>query len=76
MSALELLEFATVMQSRAQKKRLKEQRKEAKTIQIAVEILSSLLPETTIGNLSTPIVNLGQLVSDASKQLKSLEEAA
>lgn len=39
-----------------------------------MEILSSLLSETVIGNLSTPIDKLGQLVADASDQLKSLEE--
>lgn len=65
-SASKLMEITIVMQSRAQKKRLKEQRKEAKTIQIVVENLSSLLPETDIGNLSTPTSKLGQLVADAS----------
>lgn len=70
------MEIATVMQSRAQKKRLKEQRKEDETIQIVVEILSYLLPDTAIGNLSTPIGNLRQLVGDSSDQLKSLEEGA
>lgn len=59
LSAYELMEIASVMQSRAQKKRLKEQRKEAETIQTVVEILSSLLPETETSNLSTPIAKLG-----------------
>lgn len=40
-----------------------------------MEILSSLLLETAIGNLSTPIDKLGQFFADASDQLKSLEEA-
>lgn len=76
MSASKLMKIATVMQSRAQKKRLKEQRMEAETIQNAIDILSSLLLEIAIGHLSTPIGKFGQLVTDASDQLKSLEEAS
>lgn len=76
MSTSELMEIATLMKYRAQKKILKEQRKEVETIQTVIEILSSILLETDIGNLSTPIRKLGQLVADASDQLKSLEEAA
>lgn len=75
LSASELMEIAIVMQSQAQKKRLKQQRKEAETIQTVVDILSSLLPETDTSNLSTPIGKLGQLVTNATDQLKSLEEA-
>lgn len=47
---------------------------EAETIRNDVDILSSLLTKIAIGNLSTPIGKLGQLVADASNQPKSLEE--
>lgn len=73
-SASEIMNIATVMQSRAHKKRLKEQRMEAETIQNVVDILTSLLPETATGYLTTPICKLGKLVANASDQLKSLEE--
>lgn len=76
MSASEMMKIALVMQSRTQKKRLKEQRMEVETIQNVVDILTSLLPETTRGHLTTPICKLGQLVADASDQLKFLEEVA
>lgn len=48
---------------------------EAETFQNVVDILSSLLPKTSTGNLSTPIGRLGHLVANASDQLKSLEES-
>lgn len=76
MSASKLMKIATIMQSKVQKKRLKEQRMEVETIQNVIDILTSLLPKTAIGHLSTPIVKLGQLIVDASDQLKSLEEVA
>lgn len=63
------------MQSRAHKKRLKEQRIELETIQKALDILTNLLPETSTRHLSLPIIKLGQLVIDASDQLTSLEES-
>lgn len=76
LSASEMMKIANVMQSHAHKKRLKEQRIEAETIQNAVEILSGLLPETSVAHLPTPISKLGQLVADASDQIKSLEDAS
>lgn len=48
---------------------------EADTIQNVVDNLSSLLPETAIGHLTTPIRKLGQLFASTSNQIKSLEEA-
>lgn len=74
MSTSEMMNIASVMQSIAHKKRLKEQRVEAETIQNAVDILSSLLPKTSTTHLTSPIRKLGQLVADASNQIKSLEE--
>lgn len=75
MSTFEMLKIPTVMQSRSHKKRLKEQRMEVETIQNAVNTLTSLLLETAIGHLTTRISKLGQLLADASDQIKSLEEA-
>lgn len=45
---------------------------EVETIQNVMDILTSILPETATGHLLTPIGKLGQLVADASDQLKSL----
>ncbi|XP_057826103.2 uncharacterized protein LOC131037880 [Cryptomeria japonica] len=75
LSATELMNIATVMQSHSQKKRLLEQQKEVETIQNAVEILSSLLPETDTNNFSTPIDKLRQLYYDVGEQMNSLEDA-
>lgn len=58
MSTSKMMKIASVMQSRAHKKRLKEQRVEAKTIQNVVDILSNLLPETSTTHLTSPISNL------------------
>lgn len=71
-----MVKITNVMQSRAHKKRLKEQRIEAQTIQNAVEILSGLLPEIDVAHLPTPIRKLGPLVVDASNQIKLLEDAS
>lgn len=76
LSASEMMKIANVMQSRVHKKRLKEQRVEAETIQIAVEFLPSLLLEIAIAHLSTTISKLGQLVADASDHIKSLQDVA
>lgn len=75
MRASEMMNIASVMQPRAHKKRLKQKRVEAETIQNAVDILSSLLPDTSTTHLTSPIRKLGQLVADAFDQIKSLEEA-
>lgn len=76
LSVSEMMKIANVMQFRVHKKRLKEQRAKAEIIQTTVDILSSLLPETSTTHLSTHISKLGQLVADASDQIKSLEDAA
>ncbi|XP_059064624.1 uncharacterized protein LOC131856734 [Cryptomeria japonica] len=75
LSSSQLMKIAQAMQSRAQKKRLKEQQKEAKTMRTTIEILSSLLPEIDLENLVTPMDKLGQLVVDVGEQLKTFEEA-
>lgn len=62
------------MKSREKKKRVKEQQKEVETIKHAVEILSSLLPETDIDNFATLIDKLDQLVNDVSEQMKTFED--
>lgn len=69
------MEIAIAMQSRAKKKRMKEQQKEDQTIHCAVEILSSLLSEMNTNRLSTPIDKLNQLVVDTGEQMKSFEDA-
>lgn len=76
LSTSEMMKIASVMQSRVHKKRLKEKKVEAETIQTMIDILSSLLPETSIAYLSTPISKLGQLIADASDQIKSLKDIA
>lgn len=76
LSASEMLKISNVMQSRVHKKRLKEKNIEAETIQNAVEILSGLLTETVVAHLPTPISKLSHLVSDASDQIKSLEDTS
>ncbi|XP_059069509.1 DEK domain-containing chromatin-associated protein 4-like [Cryptomeria japonica] len=73
LSSSQLMEIAQAMQSRAHKKTLKEQRKEAETLRTKVEILSSLLLKTDIENLVTPMDKLGQLVVDVDDQLKTFE---
>lgn len=75
LSPTELMEIASNMQSRAHKKIMRAQRKEAQTIQAAIDILSSLLPEIDIDNLSTPIEKLDLLVTSTGEQMTSLEEA-
>ncbi|XP_057830667.2 uncharacterized protein LOC131041558 [Cryptomeria japonica] len=67
LSSTKLMEIATAMKSRAKKKRMKEQQKEAETIKHLVEILSSLLPETDTDNFATLIDKIGQLVNDAGE---------
>lgn len=75
LSSSQLMEIATTMQSRAQKKRMKEQQRQAETIKITVDILSSLLPETNTESFVTLIDKLGQLVTDVGDQLKTFEDA-
>ncbi|XP_059071576.1 uncharacterized protein LOC131868124 [Cryptomeria japonica] len=76
LSPIELMEIASAMQSKAQKKIMKAQIKESQTIQNAIDILSSILPETDIDSLPMPINKLEHLVSLAGEQMKSLEEVA
>ncbi|XP_059068496.1 uncharacterized protein LOC131859002 [Cryptomeria japonica] len=75
LSSTELMEISTAMQSREKKKRMKEQQKEVEIIKHAVEILSSLLPETDTNNFATPIDKLGQLVNDVGEHMKTFEDA-
>lgn len=76
LSSSQLMEIAQGMQSRAHKKRMKEQQREAKTIRTIVDILSSLLPNTNTKSFVTPIDKLGQLVINAIDQLNTFEDAA
>lgn len=48
LSPIELMEIASTMQSKAQKKIMKAQRKEDQTIQSAIDILFSILSEIYI----------------------------
>lgn len=64
------------MQARDQKKRMKEQQREAKTIITTVDILFSLLPETDTKSFVTPIDKLGQLVINVGEQLRTFEDVA
>lgn len=75
LSPTELMEIASTMQSKSQKKIMKARRIEAQTIQSVVDILSSIFPETDINILSTPIDKLEQLVTTIGQQMMSLEEA-
>lgn len=70
------MEIASAMQSKAMKKMLRAQRREAQTIHTVVEIFSSLLPETKIDSLSTPIEKLDHLVTSTEEKMKSIGEAA
>ncbi|XP_059068738.1 uncharacterized protein LOC131859188 [Cryptomeria japonica] len=74
-SSSQLMEIATIIQSRDQKKRMEEKQREVETIRAAVDILSSLLPETDTKSFVTPIDKLGQLVTDVRDQLKTFEDA-
>lgn len=71
----QLIQIAQAIQSRSNKKILKEQQKEVETLRMVVEIMSSLLPETGIENLVTLMDKLVQLVVDVGDQLKTFEEA-
>lgn len=74
LSSTKLMEIANAMQSQ-DKKKMKKQQKEAATIKNAIEILSSLLPETNTDNFVTLINKIGQLVTDVREQMKSFEDA-
>lgn len=76
LSESEMMKIASVMQYRVHKKRLKEQRVEAETIQTVVDFLSSLLLETSMAHLCTPISKIRQLVANAFDKIKSLEDVA
>lgn len=62
LSPTELMEIASSMQYRVHTNIMKARRKEAQTIQSAIDILSSIQPETDIDNLPTPIDKLEYLV--------------
>ncbi|XP_059069828.1 uncharacterized protein LOC131859785 [Cryptomeria japonica] len=76
LSPTKLMEIASAMQSKAKTKIIRSQRREAQTIQTAVDIFSSLLPETDIDSLTTPIEKLDHLVTTAGEQMKILGEAS
>lgn len=76
LSSTKPMEIATAMQSRDNKKRMKEQQKESQSIQCAVDIFSSLLLETNTNRVSTLIDRLGQLVADVGEQRNCFEDAS
>ncbi|XP_059064791.1 uncharacterized protein LOC131856861 [Cryptomeria japonica] len=76
LSPTELMEFASAMQSKAKKKMMRAQRREAQTIQTTVDIFSSLLPETDIDNLITSIEKLDHLVKLVGDEMKTLGEVS
>ncbi|XP_059065741.1 uncharacterized protein LOC131857340 [Cryptomeria japonica] len=76
LSSSQLMEIARAMKSRAQNKRMKEQRRKIEIIRTIVDILSSLLPKTDTKYFITPMDKLGQLITDARDQLKTFEEVA
>ncbi|XP_059064938.1 stress response protein NST1-like [Cryptomeria japonica] len=72
----ELMEIASTMQSKAKKKIMRTQMREAQTINNVVDIFSSMLLETDTNSLTTPIEKLDHLVTSTREQMKSLGEAA
>lgn len=75
LSPKELMEIASSMQSKAKKKIMRTQRREAKTIQTVVDIFFNLLLETDTNSLTTPIEKLDHLVTTVGEQMRNLGEA-